>query len=152
MAFLLATDAISGKEGVVIATINGTVRELIELKSISAKIDKSKKEFKALGYRGTQQKATGWSGTGTATYYYVTSEWAKMIIEYAKTGKDLYFDIVVTNEDPGSEIGIQRVKLGQCNIDGVDISKIDVDADWLDGSFNFTFSEIDLLDEFKSVQ
>jgi ligand-binding sensor domain-containing protein len=151
MTYLLATDSISGKEGMVLGTISGKVRELAEIKSLSAKIDKTKKEFKALNYRGTQHKATGWTGTGAVTFYYVTSEWVKMVVDYTKTGKDLYFDMIVVNEDPGSNIGAQRVKLGQCNLDGADIAKVDTEADWLDATFNFTFSEVEILEEFKPL-
>lgn len=149
MGYLLATDAISGKEGSVWATINGKVREVAEIKSLTATINKTKKEFKALGKRGTQSKATGWTGTGSVNFYYVTSEWAKMLIDYAKTGKDTYFDFVVKNEDPSSSIGLQKIKLGQCNMDGADIAKVDVEADFLENSFNFTFSDVDLMDKFK---
>lgn len=148
MGYLVANDAISGKEGSVWGTIDGKVRELAEIKSLTATINKTKKEFKALGKRGTQSKATGWTGTGSINFYYVTSDWAKMLIDYAKTGKDVYFDLVVKNEDPSSSIGMQKIKLGQCNIDGADIAKIDVEADFLENSFNFTFSDVDLLEKF----
>lgn len=148
MGYLLANDAISGKEGTVWATINGEVIELAEVKSFTAKIDKTKKEFKALGKRGTQSKATGWTGTGTVNFYYVTSRFTKMLIDYAKTGVDQYFNMTVKNEDPSSSIGMQKIALGQCNIDGGDIAKLDVEADFLENSFNFTFSDVDLLNEF----
>ena len=148
MGFLQARDAISGKEGTAYATIRGVVRELAEIRSLSATIEKNKAEFRSLGYRGTQHKATGWGGTGTVTFYYVTSEWSKYMVEYTKTGKDLYFDMLLTNEDPGSSIGAQRVKLTGCNIDSSEIVKFDVDTDYLDATFNFTFSDVELLDEF----
>ena len=149
--YLLAMDAISGKEGRVIASIDGRTRICAEIKALSAKIDKTKREFKSLGHRGTQHKATGWNGTGSVTFYYVTSEWAQQVISYAKTGRDLYFDILVINEDPSSAAGRQEVHLMQCNIDGADIAKVDVDADFLDGSFNFTFSDVDLPTPFDPV-
>lgn len=148
MAFILAKDAISGKEGVVTANIDGSVRELAEIKSLTATITKTKNDFRSLGYRGTQHKTTGWNGTGSVTFYYVTSEWTRQMVDYVKTGKDLYFDIVLTNEDPGSAIGTQRIKLAQCNLDNLDIAKIDVDANWLEATFAFTFSDVDLLDSF----
>lgn len=149
MGYLLASDIISGLEGTVWATVDGQVVECAELRNLTATMDKNKTEVKTLGQRGTQHKATGWSGTGSFTFYYVTSRWAQMLINYAKTGKDVYFDIVVKNEDPTSTVGSQKIKLGKCNIDGGDIAKVDVDADLLDTSMNFTFSEVDVLEEFK---
>ena len=83
--YMKAEDAISGKEGALYATINGNVSQVAECKSITAKITKNKTEFKALGYRGTQHKATGWSGTGTLVIHYATSKFAKMMIDYANT-------------------------------------------------------------------
>lgn len=149
MSFLLANDAISGKEASIWATIGGEVVELAEVKSFTANIAKTKKEFKALGKRGTQSKATGWTGTGTLNFYYVSSRWAKMLIDYAKTGVDTYFNLTAKNEDPSSSIGAQKITLGQCNLDGGDIAKIDVEADFLDHSFNFTFSDVDIPEQFK---
>lgn len=152
MSFLLAEDAISGKEASVWATINGEVVELAEVKSFTATLEKTKAEFKALGHRGTQHKATGWSGTGTLDFYYVSSRWAEMLINYAKTGKDTYFNLTAKNEDPSSAIGAQTITLGLCNIDGGDIAKIDVEADFLDHSFNFTYSDVDIPEKFKPYQ
>ena len=83
-AFMKAADAISGSEGTLYANIDGNVVAVAECKTISAKIQKDKQEFKALGYRGKQHKATGWSGTGSMTVYFVTSMWTKMILKYVK--------------------------------------------------------------------
>ena len=95
MSYLLASDIISGIEGTVWATIDGQVVECAEIRNLTPTMDKNKTEVKTLGQRGTQHKATGWSGSGSFTFYYVTTRWTKMLIDYAKTGKDLYFDIVV---------------------------------------------------------
>ena len=108
---MLAKDAISGKEGTVHATINGEVIPVAECKNINAKITKKKNEFKSLGHRGSQYKATGWSGSGTLTIHYASSRWAKMMIDYANKGIDTYFKIDVVNEDPTSSIGKQTVTL-----------------------------------------
>lgn len=149
MSFLLAKDAISGKEGMIWATIDGKVKELAEVRNFTATFDKTKAEFRSLGQRGNQYKATGWNGTGTLTLYYVSSDFIKMLIDYAKTGRDQYFNLTVKNEDPNSAVGAQKVTLGMVNIDGGDVLKLDVDADFLDTSFNFTYSEIDILEKFK---
>lgn len=149
--YMKAEDAISGKEGALYATINGNVSQVAECKSITAKITKNKTEFKALGYRGTQHKATGWSGTGTLVIHYATSKFAKMMIDYAKTGKDQYFKLQLINEDPTSNIGRQTVTLIDVNLDEAEIAKLDTDAEFLDQSMNFTFSDVDIPDEFKDL-
>lgn len=148
MGFLLAKDAISGKEGMLWVTVDGQVKECAEVRNITVTMDKNKAEFRALGERGTQHKATGYSGTGSLTVYAVTSFWNKMLIDYANTGKDVYFNLVMKNEDPNSAIGAQRIQVNNVNLDGGDLAKLDVDADFLDQSFNFTWTGIKLLKEF----
>lgn len=149
--YMKAEDAISGKEGTLYATINGNVTPVAECKSISAKITKNKSEFKALGHRGTQHKATGWTGTGTFAIHYASSRWSKMMIDYAKNGIDCYFKLQLTNEDPTSKIGRQTVTLIDCNLDEAEIAKLDTDAEFLDQSMNFTFSEVEMPEEFLDL-
>ena len=150
-AYMKASDAISGKEGTLHATIDGKVIPVAECKSITAKITKNKTEFKALGYRGTQHKATGWSGSGTLTIHYASSRWAKMMIDYAKKGIDTYFKLQIINEDPTSSIGKQTVTLIDVNFDEAEIAKIDTDAEFLDETMNFTFSDVEMPDEFEEL-
>lgn len=145
-----AADAISGSEGTLYANIDGNVVAVAECKTISAKIQKDKQEFKALGYRGKQHKATGWSGTGSMTVYFVTSMWTKMILKYVKEGVDTYFKLTFTNEDPTAEnTGKQVITLIDVNLDDAEIAKLDTEATFLDQQMNFTFSDIDMSEEFK---
>ena len=128
-AFMKAADAISGSEGTLYANIDGNVVAVAECKTISAKIQKDKQEFKALGYRGKQHKATGWSGTGSMTVYFVTSMWTKMILKYVKEGVDTYFKLTFTNEDPTAEnTGKQVITLIDVNLDDAEIAKLDTEA------------------------
>ena len=149
--YMKASDAISGKEGSLSATIDGKVVEVAECKNINAKITKNKTEFKALGYRGTQHKATGWSGTGTLVIHYASSRFAKMMIDYAKSGIDQYFTLQIVNNDPTSKIGKQTVNLKDVNLDESEIAKLDTEAEFLDQSMNFTFSDVDIPDEFSEL-
>ena len=146
-----AEDTINGREGVATVEIDGRVIELMELSNITATMEKNKTEFKAMGQRNTQNKATGWTGTGSATVRYVSSRWAKLMEKYAKTGKDTYFTIVITNDDPGSKAGKQIVQLLGCNLDSIDLAKLDVDSEILDQDVNFTFSDFNILNEFKEL-
>ena len=151
MPLLHDTRPVDGRRGVITAVIDGNVVELAEIKNITANIAKVKSEYRVLGDPATRNKSAGWVGTGSATYHYVTSRYTKMLIDYAKTGVDTYFSMVITNDDPGSSAGRQSIKLGQVNIDGGDIAHLDVDADNLEGSFDYTFSEVDNLELFNEL-
>ena len=152
MTILQAEDAINGREGVATAVINGEVIELMELSNITATVEKNKTEFKAMGTRNTQNKTTGWTGTGSMTIRYISSRYAKMLDDYAHTGKDTYFTIVITNEDPSSKAGKQVIQLLGCNIDSLDIAKLDLDSEILEQDVNFTFNDFNVLEEFNKIK
>ncbi|MED3551017.1 phage tail tube protein [Cytobacillus praedii] len=150
MAFLQARDAISGQEGRAYATINGNVEEMFYVKTLEATVEKQKSEMKALGRRGTQHKATGWNGTGSMTIYYVTTRFRQLMLDYIKTGKDVYFDIQIVNEDPTSSIGRQTVVLKNVNLDNVIMAKVDTESEFLEEETNFTFDDVDILESFAA--
>lgn len=151
MNILQAEDCVNGREGMATAEINGDIVELMELANINIHIDKTKTDFKAMGQRNTQQKTTGWKGTGSANLRYVSSRWAEIMEKYVKTGVDTYFTIVVTNEDPGSATGKQVIQILGCNIDGIDIAKLDIDTEILNQDINFTFTDFNILNSFNSL-
>jgi hypothetical protein len=150
MTFLKARDTISGQEGRAYATINGNQEEMFYLKTLEATIEKEKAEVKTLGNRGTQHKATGWSGSGSMTIFYTTTLFRQMMLDYVKGGKDTYFDIVVINDDPTSSIGKQEVVLKGVNLDSVIIAKLDTESDALDEDIDFTFEGVDISGSFKA--
>lgn len=146
--FLRAGDTISGQEGKATAVIDNSVEDMFYLKSLEATAEKNKVEIKTLGKRGVQHKGVGWTGSGTMTVYYVTSKFREMMLKYAKTGKDTYFNITVVNDDPTSTVGKQTVVLYNCNIDSVILAKLDTEDDALDEDIDFTFDDFDILDSF----
>lgn len=152
MTILQAEDCVNGREGVATAEIDGKVVELMELANINITIEKEKTEFKAMGTRNTQNKATGWKGTGSMNVRYVSTIWAKLMERYVKKGIDTYFTIVVTNEDPGSATGKQVIQVLGCNLDSVDIAKLDVDAEILDQDVDFTFNDFNILNSFSEIK
>ena len=111
---------------------------------------KRKKEFRSLGFRGAQHKSSGWSGKGEFTLYYVSSEFRKLMREYAKTGKDLYFTITIKNNDPTTTIGKQVSAFYYCNIDEGVLAKLDVESEVLEESMTCTFSDFEYLNYFSS--
>lgn len=150
--YLLARDVISGQEATAQAIIDGQIVDLFMAKSIEATFTKRKSEVRTLGKRGTQNKTTGWTGTGTLTVYYVSSVFRKMALDYIKNGKDLYFTLVIVNRDPTSTIGSQTMALYNCNLDATTLAKFDTEADALDESMSFTFDDAEMLQGFTDPQ
>ncbi|GLI08102.1 phage protein [Paenibacillus tyrfis] len=147
---LHARDTISGQEGRAYATINNNKEEMFYVKKLEAKVEKEKAEIKALGRRGTQSKAKGWKGTGSMTIYYITTLFREMMNEYMVNGKDTYFDITVTNEDPSSSVGMQTVIIKNVNLDSVIMASLDTGSDTLEEEISFTFDGIEIKDRFKA--
>lgn len=148
MGFLKAGDVISGQEGRAWATINGENHEMFYVRNLRASAEKRKSDIRTLGRRGTQRKASGWSGTGSMSIYYVTSKFRQMMYKYIKEGVDSYFDITVVNEDPNSTIGKQTVTLIGVNLNSVVMAALDTESDELDEDVEFTWEDIDMPDLF----
>lgn len=153
MAKLKSFDPISGKEGVAYAKINGNNEELFFAKTIEASVEKAKSEIKAIGRRMTGHKTTGMSGSGKMTLYYLTPLFRQMLKQYKDTGVDIYFDLVVENNDPSSSAGKQTTLLMDCNLDSVVLTKLDGDSDDpLEEDADFTFEDYDILQGFTKIQ
>lgn len=152
MAFFRETDAISGKQARAYITINGQVEELFYAKSLEATIEKNKVDVPVLGRTNTPQRSAGWSGSGTLTIYYVTSLFRQLMLNYIKTGQDFWFDLVVTNEQPGSAAGRQTVVLKGCNLDSVSAAQFDSTSDdMLEEELPFTFTDYDIQEQFNTI-
>lgn len=117
--------------------------------NLEANFEKNKTEVPILGKTGKGNKATGWKGTGSATFHYNTSIFRELMKRYKDTGEDVYFDIQVTNEDPTSSVGRQTVILKDCNMDGGLLAKFDADAEYLDEDMDFTFEDFEMPETFS---
>ena len=149
MKTLNAPDTISGKEGRAYAKIDGNNEDLFFAKTIESTVEKSKSEVKAIGKRMTGRKTTGGNGTGSMTLYYMTPLFRQMIKQWKETGQDIYFDMVIENDDQESSAGKQSVLLIDCNLDSVVLGKLDGDSDDpLDEDVDFTFEDFDILTPF----
>lgn len=142
-----AQNTISGKEGRLF--LNG--EELAYIKSFEATIEKNKSEVNIMGRRMTGHKTTGASGTGTATFYKVTSKFVKIMMGYVKTGKDEYFTIQSVLDDTSSGRGTERVTLLDVNFDSAKVAGLDVDSEALEEEVPFTFEYIDLPEELSET-
>lgn len=153
--YLKAGDTISGQEAtatMLVKNPNGktSVENMFWAKNLESTIEIEKEDVFTLGKRGKQTKPTGWTGTGEMTIYYVTSLFRKMIIDYVKHGRPIYFDMTITNNDPASSVGKQTTVLKNCTLDSVVIAKLDVETQVLDESVSFTFDDVEMIEEFKA--
>lgn len=152
MTAMRGMDAISSSLAECYATINGTRYNLMQAINLEASMEKSKTEIPILGKTGKGNKATGWTGSGSATFHFNTSVFRKFMKEYKDTGVDFYFDIQVTNEDPSSSIGRQTVILKDCNLDSIILTKFDADGEYLEEDFDFTFDDWEIPEEFTNPE
>lgn len=119
--------------------------------NIEAKMEKNKAEIPILGKTGKGNKSTGWTGTGSATFHYNTSLFREIMQEYKDSGKDIYFDMVITNNDSSTNVGSQIIILKNCNIDSIILAKLDADGEYLDEEFDFTFDDWKLNKKFNML-
>lgn len=143
-----ARDAVSAPLAECFVTIEGNRYNFMQAIDLEASIEKTKTEVPILGRTSKGNKASGWTGSGSATFHYNTSIFRKLLLRYKETGEDIYFDIQVTNEDPTSTIGRQTVILKDCNMDGGILAKFDADGEYLDESLDFTFEDFEMPEEF----
>ena len=147
-----AKDSVSASLAECFVTIDKTRYNFMQCINLEASIEKTKTEIPILGKTGKGNKSTGWSGTGSATFHYNTSIFRELLYKYKETGKDIYFDIQVTNEDPSSNVGRQTVILKDCNIDGGILTKFDADGEYLEEDFDFTFEDFLIREKFNLLQ
>lgn len=148
MGFLKAGDVISGREGTAFMTIDNRNIEMFYLKNIEATVELVKTEVPVLGKRMNQQKVTGANGSGSMTIHKVTSEFAKIGIDYLKKGTIPDITIKITNDDPNSSIGRQSTLIRDVIFDSVTLLKLDVESETLEEDVDFTFADADLLESF----
>ena len=147
-----AKDAISAQLAECFVTIEDNRYNFMQAINLEASMNKNKTEVPILGKTAKGNKASGWSGTGKATFHYNTSIFRKLLYRYKETGEDIYFDIQVTNEDSTSTVGRQTIILKDCNIDGGILAKFDADGDYLDEDMDFTFEDWEIPEEFAMLE
>jgi hypothetical protein len=147
-AIMKAKDTLCASLAECFVTIDGNRYNFMQAINLEAKFEKKKTEVPILGKTGRGNKATGWNGTGNATFHYNTSVFRELMLKYKKTGEDIYFDIQITNEDPTSTVGRQTIILVDCNMDGGTLAKFDADGDYLDEDMDFTFEDFKIPESF----
>ena len=152
MKSIASVDTISGKEGCAYAKINGNNEEMFYARSINAKVEKTKGQVKAIGKRMVGHKTTGAEGTGSMSIYYLSPLFRQLLAEWKRTGVDVYFDLVVKNDDPASSAGTQTVLLNDVNLDSTVLAMLDGDSDDpLEEETDFTFEDFEILSSFNTI-
>jgi len=141
-----AQNAISGKEGRLF--LDG--EEMAHVKKVEATLEKNKSEVNIMGRRITGNKTTGAKGTGTLTFYKVTSRFIQIMLDYVKNGQDAYFTLQTVLDDKSSGRGVERVTLYDVNFDSVQVANLDVESDALEEEVPFTFEDIDLPESLRN--
>jgi hypothetical protein len=148
-AIMRARDTLSAKLAECFVTIEGNRYNFMQAINLEAKFEKNKTKVPILGKTGMGNKASGWSGSGKATFHYNTSVFRELMVKYKKTGEDIYFDIQISNEDPTSAAGRQTVVLTDCNMNGGVLAKFDAKGDYLDEDMEFTFEDFKIPESFE---
>ncbi len=146
-----AKDTVSAALAECFVTIGSRRYNFMQAINLEAKFEKTKTEVPILGKTGKGNKATGWKGTGSATFHYNTSIFRQMMLEYKDSGQDTYFEIQITNEDPTSNTGRQTIILIDCNINGGILAKFDADAEYLEEDMDFTFEDFSMPESFAEL-
>ena len=146
-----AKDAVAASLAECYVTIDGNRYNFMHAINLEATVEKTKTEVPILGKTGKGNKASGWKGTGSATFHYNTSVFRELLTKYKNSGEDTYFDIMVTNEDKTSAVGRQTVILKDCNMDGGILAKFDADAEYLDEEMEFTFEDWEIPEKFTEL-
>lgn len=133
-------------------TIEGRRYNFMQAINLEAKFEKNKTEVPILGKTGKGNKASGWKGSGSATFHYNTSIFRELLVRYKDTGEDVYFEIQISNEDPTSGAGRQTVVLIDCNVDGGVLAKFDADGEYLDEDMDFTFEDFKMPETFANLE
>lgn len=147
-----AIDAVSGKEGMVYLTINGSTYEYAELLKFKSKVEYRKSEVKRLRARMDGSKVTGAKGIGEMSVHYHRPEMRAMALDYLRTGRSPIFDAMVVNDDPTSAAGKQTTLVKNIVPDESLIAELDADSEeTLKDEFAFTFDDFDFLSQFTAI-
>ena len=144
-------DTIAAKLAECFITIGTRRYNFMQMIDMEAKVDKTKKKVPRLGAIMDGHKSVGMEGTFSGTAHYNQSVMRQALLDYKNTGEDTYFEMQITNDDPGSAAGRQTIVLYDCNTDGGILTKFDADGETLDEELEGTFDDFDMPESFKKL-
>lgn len=141
-------EVIDGREGSAYVDINGERFLIFQLKNFEASAKKNNIEIQRLGTTVVGNLPSGVKLTWKADLYYNTDIFRKLVMDYIKNGKETYFTIQVTNDDPNATSGRHTVIYRGCKIDEAILGKLDVEGRVLDESISGTYEDVDMPEMF----
>lgn len=120
--------------------------------NLEVTFEKNKTEVAILGRMNKGHKSTSSTITGSAEFHLNTSVWRELAYKFQQTGEDIYFDMMIVNEDVTSEVGKQIIWLYDCNFDSVILAAFDADSDdTLTESMDFTADRFEIETPFTMM-
>lgn len=143
-----ASDTLSAKLAECFITIDNNRYNFMQMINFEGKFEITSAEVPILGRTGNGNRSTGWKGTFSATMHYNQSIIRKIMENFKNTGKDTFFEIQITNEDPTSSAGRQTIVFINCKINGGILAKFDADGEYLDEDCDGTFDDFKMPETF----
>ena len=121
--------------------------------NLEVTFEKNKTEVAILGRMNKGHKSTSSTITGSAEFHLNTSVWRELAYKFQQTGEDIYFDMMIVNEDvTASDVGKQIIWLYDCNFDSVILAAFDADSDdTLTESMDFTADRFEIETPFTMM-
>ena len=146
-----ARNAVSAKMAECYIKIGDNRYNFMSAINVEVTFEKNKTEVAILGRMNKGHKSTSSSITGSAEFHLNTSIWRELAYKFQESGEDIYFDMMIVNEDiTASDIGRQTINLYGCNFDSVTLAAFDADSDdTLTESMDFTVERFEIGEKFK---
>lgn len=150
MYVIEAGDVVSGKMATAFIKHDGKNIPCSWFTALEATMKKKKNEAPRLGTTSLMSRSMGWKGMGTCKMYYATSFIRQIAQQYAREGREVFVDLVVTNDDPSTTLGAQAIMFKNVSFDEIPLAKFDVDGEEpLSEDMPFTFDDFEILSSFQ---
>ena len=147
-----ARDAVYGGLAECFVTIDGRRLNFMSMTSFESKWETTITDVPILGKVGMGHKSAGGKGTWSGTAHYNQSHFRQMADTYQKTGVMPYFEIQVTNEDPGTSVGRQTIIHRGCLCDSFILAKFEAGEEIMDEELSGTFESWDMPEKFRELE
>ena len=151
-AIMQAGDSITSSLGSCYITIGGQRKLFMQAIEIKITAEKNKSEVPIMGSAVKGNKATSIKIKGSASFHFNTSMFDNPMLEFQNTGKDFYFDMQLTNEDPTSSVGRRTVIAQGCNLDEWTVAILNADGDYSTGEVSFTVEHIEIPEQYAELE
>jgi hypothetical protein len=145
-------DAVGGSLAECYVTVGGRRYRFMQLISFHSGVVKNKTRVPILGGTGSGSKSNSWNGTFRGRAHYNQSVLRKLLLDFKNKGEDLFFDIQVSNDDPGSSAGRQTIVHKNCSLNGGTLAHFDATADFLDEDIEGTFDDWEMPETFSLLE